>query len=97
MFDTVRSGRSIIYIERPHGIISKDYIIVFLSLEIDFVIADGVEPGEMLHFGRPLSVFTEVDFAAVLKDEDALYFLDYEVLKQRLILCKINVRGISHS
>ena len=45
-FDTVRSGRSIIYIERPHGIISKDYIIAFLSLEIDFVIADGVEHGE---------------------------------------------------
>ena len=47
-FDTVKSGWSIIYIEGPQVIISTK--IVFLSLKIYFVLANSVDPDEMLQY-----------------------------------------------
>ena len=47
-FDAVRSGWSIVYIEGSHVIISK--IMVFLSLKIDFVLANNADPDEMPHY-----------------------------------------------
>ena len=44
-FDTVRSGWSIVYIEGPQVIISKK--IVFLSLKIDFILANSADRDEM--------------------------------------------------
>ena len=44
-FDTVKSGWSIVYIEGFQVIISKN--IMFLSLKIDFVIANSADPNEM--------------------------------------------------
>ena len=46
-FDTVRSGRSKIYKEGPQVKISKNS--VFLSLNIDFVLASSADPDEMPH------------------------------------------------
>ena len=46
-FDTVKSGWSSVYIEGSQVIISTK--IVFLSLKIDFVLANSVNPDEMLH------------------------------------------------
>ena len=48
-FDTVKSGKFIIYIEGSQAIISKKNI-VFLSLKINFVLANSVYPDEMPHF-----------------------------------------------
>ena len=46
-FDTVESGWSIVYIEGSQVII---FIIVFLSLKINFVLAKSADPDEMLHY-----------------------------------------------
>ena len=48
MFYTVKSGCSIIYFKEPQVIISKN--IVFLSLNIDFVLANSADPDKMLNF-----------------------------------------------
>ena len=45
---TVKSGWSIVYIEGSQVIISKN--IAFLSLTIDFVLADSADPDEMPHY-----------------------------------------------
>ena len=47
-FDTVKSGWSIVYIEGSQVIISKN--IEFLSLKIDFVLANSADPDEMPHY-----------------------------------------------
>ena len=47
MFDTVKSGWSIVYIEGIQVIILKRNI-VFISLKIDFVLASSADPDEML-------------------------------------------------
>ena len=47
-FDTSKSGWSIVYNEGSQVIIFK--IIVFISLKIDFVLANSVEPDEMTHY-----------------------------------------------
>ena len=47
-FDTAKSGWSIVHIEGSQVIISKN--IIFLSLKIDFVIANSVDPDEMPHY-----------------------------------------------
>ena len=44
---TIKSGWSILYIKGPQVIISKN--IFFLSLKIDFVLVNSVDPNEMLH------------------------------------------------
>ena len=54
-FDTVRSGRSIVYIEGLQVIISKN--IKFLSPKIDSALANSADPNEMplyaaFHLGR---------------------------------------------
>ena len=46
---TIKSGWSIIYIEESQVIISKKKI-VFLSLKIDFGLANSANPDEMQHF-----------------------------------------------
>ena len=46
-FDTVWSGRSIVYIKGSQVIISKN---IFLSLKVDFVLANSADPDEMLHY-----------------------------------------------
>ena len=48
-FDTVQSGWSIVYIEGFQVIISKKNII-FLSLKIDFVLANSANPDEILPY-----------------------------------------------
>ena len=48
MFDTVKPGWSIVYIEGSQVIISKN--IVFLSLKIDFVLANSDGSDEMPHY-----------------------------------------------
>ena len=45
-FDTVKAGCSIVYIEVSQIIISKN---IFLSLKIDFFLANSVAPDEMPH------------------------------------------------
>ena len=47
-FDTVKSGRSIVYIKGSQVIISKN--IVFLSLMINIVLANSADPDEMPHY-----------------------------------------------
>ena len=47
-FDTVKSGWSNIYIEGSLVKISKN--IVFLSLKIDFGLANSADPDEMSHY-----------------------------------------------
>ena len=49
-FDTVKSGWSIVYTEGSQIIISK--IIIFLSLKIDFGLANNADPDEMMHYAR---------------------------------------------
>ena len=46
-FDTINLERSVVHIEGSHNTISK--IIVCLSLKIIFVLANSVDPDEMLH------------------------------------------------
>ena len=46
-FDTVKSGWSIVYTEGSQVIIEKKN--VFLSLKIDFVLANSADPDEMPH------------------------------------------------
>ena len=46
-FGTVNSGWSIVYIKGPRVIISKN--IAFLSLKIEFVLADSTDPDTMPH------------------------------------------------
>ena len=46
-FDRVKPGWSIVYVEGSHVIILKKYI--FLSLKIDFVLANGSDPDEIPH------------------------------------------------
>ena len=48
-FDTINLGWSIVYIEWSHVIISKNIKIGFLSLKIVFVLANSVDPDDMLH------------------------------------------------
>ena len=48
-FVTVKSGWSIVYIEGSQVIISPQNII-FLSLKIDFALANSVNPDEMPHY-----------------------------------------------
>ena len=43
---TIKSGWSIVCIERPQVVLKK---IVFLSLKICFVLTNSVDPDEMLH------------------------------------------------
>ena len=45
---SIKSGWSILYIERLQIIISEN--IIFLSLKIDFVYANSADPDEMPHF-----------------------------------------------
>ena len=45
-FETVYSGQSIVYIEWSQVIISQKNF-VFLSMKIDMVLADSVDPDEM--------------------------------------------------
>ena len=52
-FYTVKSGWSIVNIEGLKVRISKN--IIFLSVKIDFVLANSADPDEMLHF---ICVFT---------------------------------------
>ena len=47
-FGTVKSGWSIIYIEGSRVMLSK--YIIFLSLKIDFDLANSVDPGEIAHY-----------------------------------------------
>ena len=49
-FDNTMSGWSIVYIKESQVIISKNNSIVFLSLEIEFVLANSVDPDEMPRF-----------------------------------------------
>ena len=44
-FDTVKSGWPIVYIEGSQAIISKN--VIFLSLKIDFILANSADPDEM--------------------------------------------------
>ena len=53
-FDTVTSGRSIVYIEGPHILFQKH--IVFLSLKINFALANSEDPGAIWVF----TVFAKV-------------------------------------
>ena len=48
MFDTVKPGWSIVYIEGSQVIIPKK--IIFLSLKIDFALANSVNPDKMPHY-----------------------------------------------
>ena len=45
---SIKSGWSIVYIEWSHAIISINTI--FLSLKIDFVLANSTDPDEMPHY-----------------------------------------------
>ena len=47
-FDTGKSERSIMYIKGSQIIISKN--ILFLTLKIDFVLANSADPDEMPHY-----------------------------------------------
>ena len=55
LYDTVKSEWSIVYIEGSQVIVSKNITYIFLSLTIDFVLANSAGPDEMLYFIR---VFT---------------------------------------
>ena len=49
-FDTVKSELYIIYIEGSHLVVIFFLNIVFLSLKINFAIANSADPDEMLHY-----------------------------------------------
>ena len=63
-FYTVKSRRSIVYIKGPQVIISKT--IVFLSLKINFVLANSADPDEMLHSSGS-SLFAKVGVSCPLR------------------------------
>ena len=53
-FDTVKLGRSIVYVEGSHNILSKDINFAFILLHIDFVMANSADPDEIPLFVEDL-------------------------------------------